>query len=709
MHRQGDLAQAWQLYQRVLQEQPGHVGALHSLGIVAFQVGKLELAADLIGRVVTMEPGNAAAYNNLGNALRLLRRYQEALGNYDKSIALMPGNFDAYNNRSIVLHELGQLQAALESCEKAIALKPDFALAHSNCGAILQDLGRHETAIESYDRAIALQPGQADFHNNRGNALRKCGRYQEALACYGSALALNPNHAEAWYNRGNVLDDLKQYQAAKDSFTQAIRLKPDYPDACNNLGNVHGKLGEYQAALDSFDQAIRLDPGYVDAYANRGKVLMDLGRTEDAVASCRQAIQVRPEFAPAYNNLGMALRESGDLGEAVSCYLKAIELDPVHVETLSNLAMAYSDQGRFDEAQAVLKELFSIRPEHPRSWALCAELRKMTLDDAAWLETALRLASDPGPNQDDKVSLWFAIGKYYDDTKQYDLAFQAYRQANELDKERLHNTGRQYDHAAVVKLFDALIQTWPGGTAGGFQAGCSLSSQPLFIIGMPRSGTSLVEQILASHPDVFGAGELRFWGDRFETNRQALLSGNHDAGLRAGLAADYEKLLRHYSTDASRIVDKMPHNFTMVGLIHEVFPNAKFIHMRRNPVDTCLSIYFHPLTANHAYATGLDSLARYYREYERLMGHWRAVLPPTSLLDVSYEELVEDVELWSRRIVEFIGLEWDARCLDFHETERGVGTPSNWQVRQKIYTSSTARWKNYEKHLGPLSRLLDTQ
>jgi hypothetical protein len=233
--------------------------------------------------------------------------------------------------------------------------------------------------------------------------------------------------------------------------------------------------------------------------------------------------------------------------------------------------------------------------------------------------------------------------------------------------------------------------------------GASSSQLPVLVVGMPRSGTSLIEQIIASHPEACGAGELAFWGE------WATRPVVHDPAFIAQAAHEYESSLQQHSVSAHRIVDKMPGNFLWLGLIHAVFPNAKIIHVRRNPVDTCLSIYFQNFSRAHSYKTSLDDLAYFYREYDRLMRHWRNVLPADRLLEISYEALTDNQAEESRRLIEFIGLEWDERCLDFHQTERKVGTSSNWQVRQKIYHTSRARWRNYEKHLGPLVGLQELE
>jgi hypothetical protein len=236
--------------------------------------------------------------------------------------------------------------------------------------------------------------------------------------------------------------------------------------------------------------------------------------------------------------------------------------------------------------------------------------------------------------------------------------------------------------------------------------GASASDRPLFIVGMPRSGTSLTEQIIASHPAAFGAGELRFWSNVGKQFKREVLMADFDEPFLTNVAADCLLDLANYSTEALRVVDKMPGNVKFVGLIHAVFPNARILHTRRNPIDTCLSIYFQDFNAGHSYSNDLDDLAHYYREYHNRMMHWHSVLPPGVLLDVPYESLVEDQESWSRKIIDFIGLEWDDKCLSFHQTERKVGTASNWQVRQPIYKGSKERWRNYEKFVAPLLPLL---
>jgi hypothetical protein len=284
----------------------------------------------------------------------------------------------------------------------------------------------------------------------------------------------------------------------------------------------------------------------------------------------------------------------------------------------------------------------------------------------------------------------------------YTQAFANFRRANELTKLQRPDNSRRFTQGV-----DLIIHAHPREWLSGGSADANPSERPVFIVGMPRSGTSLAEQILASHPEVFGAGELSFWNGAARTLAASRANGGNDRTALRRLADDYVRSLNRWSPDARRVVDKMPANFLHLGAIHAALPNARIIHMRRDPLDTCLSIYFQNFGTEHFYASDLDDLAHYYTEYRRVMEHWRSTLPPDGLLEVPYEALVESPEAWSRRMLEFVGLTWDPKCLEFHATPRTVNTFSKWQVRQRISRSSVGRWRNYEKFLGPLLRLAD--
>jgi hypothetical protein len=267
--------------------------------------------------------------------------------------------------------------------------------------------------------------------------------------------------------------------------------------------------------------------------------------------------------------------------------------------------------------------------------------------------------------------------------------------------------GSKYDRGKLTAQVDQIIGQFGSAFVRESHAGASASELPVFIIGMPRSGTSLTEQILASHPEVFGAGEPRFWDSAFGAFTSTARQSNAGASAFSGMAGDYLAQVSASAGAARRVVDKMPANFLYAGLIHAVFPQAKFLHMQRHPFDTCLSIYFQNFSALHPYAADLDDLVHCYGQYVRITNHWRAVLPATTLLEIPYEALIEDQEYWSRRMLEFIGMPWNPQCLDFHQTQRVIITASRWQVRQRINAEAVGRWRNYEKYVAPLRPLLD--
>jgi hypothetical protein len=326
----------------------------------------------------------------------------------------------------------------------------------------------------------------------------------------------------------------------------------------------------------------------------------------------------------------------------------------------------------------------------------------MTEEDGAWLKGVEALLAKPLPLAQE-IRLRYALGKYFDDLARYDEAFGTYRRANDLTK-RYRSS---YDPRKLTRRVDRVIGSFDAAFLRQRQSEASASELPVFIIGMPRSGTSLTEQILASHPAVFGAGELPFWNRCFNAFEAAVLKGESVPTMMSAMAHGYLERLRTFSETALRVVDKMPANFLYAGMIHAVFPRARIIHMQRHPLDTCLSIYFQNFFNMGAYANDLEHLAHYYREYVRITDYWRSLLPSSAFLEVPYEALVADQEGWTRRMLEFLGLPWDPRCLDFQDTDRVVITASRWQVRQRISSGSVGRWRNYEKHLGPLRHLTE--
>ena len=647
------------------------------------------------GRLVAAAAGGAAGPEFLELAALLQSgRYALVEQRARELVERQPDSGIAWKALGVALER--QRKDALSVMLRAAALLPEDSEVHANLGAALLRSGRHSEAIASLQRALRLRPDDADGLSNLGNALRMGGRVDEALASYQAAAARRPGHAALHLNLGNMLLSMGRPEPATLSYRRALELDPQLPEAQNNLAIALMAIGRSGEALVHARRAMELAPESAAAHSTLGNALLDLGLFQDAATAYRGALSLKPEFVDARSNLALALRLLGRTDEAKQAAAELLQIEPRSVATLIVLADAHADHGEFAQAEQRLREAIAIDPDSPEAWAGLVHLRTMDDGDAWWLEGALRIAAIENLPPRPEIQLRYAIGKYFDDLRQYESAFTQFRRANELS--RRHRT--PYDRAQSQQDTDRLIQGCDSRWLEQARLHGVASSLPVFIVGMPRSGTSLVEQILASHPAVFGAGELSFWN--------AAVGPAGDAAAVARLGRDYLALLRGLAADAIRVADKMPENFRHLGLIHAALPAARIIHVSRNPIDTCLSIYFKDFRASLPYATDLDDLAHQYRLYRQLMQHWRGLLPREAILEVSYEALVAEPDSWSRRLVEFLGLPWDARCLEFAATRRSVVTASKWQVRQQINAASVGRWRNYASHLGPLLPLLQT-
>ncbi len=501
-----------------------------------------------------------------------------------------------------------------------------------------------------------------------GHAAR--GAYAEAVHSYQAFLERKPRHARALNNLGAAYWRLGRYVDAEQHFREAIRLRATDPDAHNNLGGVLRGRGHLIPSENSLRRALKLNPAHVEARASLGLTLVALGRPRDAQSHFERALKVRPAYVPAL--LGMA--------------------------TIASI------EGRFSDAEALVERALQGAPDEPSAWATLPALRKMTVADKTWLRRAEDIVSR-GVTPLEEADLRFAMGKYCDDIHDFASAFHNYARGNALIKA---NTD-PYDRSARSALVDNLTRTYTSQSfpedAPAPTDSARISARPVLVTGMMRSGTSLVEQIIASHPAAAGAGELDFWSGVLRRYDGALRQNSLPEPICNELAHEYLRTLTKSVGDFSRIVDKTPANSDYLGLIYTVLPRARIIYVKRDPVDTCLSCYFQAFTAGVNFTRDLSDLAHYYRTHRKLIDHWRAVLPRGTILDVPYEDLVTDQETWTRKILDFLGLEWNERCLNFQDTQRCVATASSWQVRQKIYTSSLNRRRNYERFIEPLLEL----
>jgi tetratricopeptide (TPR) repeat protein len=584
-----------------------------------------------------------------------------------------------------------------------VAGRSKFSHMNTAPGSADRKLGRNEPCScgsgRKYKKCCAPS-GPADTAPiNQLAALVGAGRYLELESGAREQLTRHPNSGVLWKLLGLSL--WVQGKDALQALQKAADLLPDDAEAHSNLGNAFRAAGRLEHAVRSHGRALAIQPDYAEAHNNLGSALEDLGYLDEAMASFRRAIGIKPDFALAHSNLGNVLGlQSRALEAEASCH-RALEINPRLTGAIVQLAEYQAGKGLFAEAEAALQGAIAIEPEMPEAWSGLVRWRKMTHGDSAWLDQVQRIVSRPLPPRRE-VPLRYALGKYFDDVKDYERAFMNFRRANELTK--LFTP--RYDRHEMTRNVDRTIHRYDRQWLDLTVVDTSSSSErPVFVVGMWRSGTTLAEQILATHSSVFGAGELPFWRHATAGYERSVLNGATGEYTLRALAGDYLTLLQEVSADAPRVVDKMCANFLHLGLIHAAYPKARIIHMRRNPMDTCLSIYFQNFQNTHLFANDLGDLAHYYREYLRIMEHWRLNLPASAILEVPYEGLLEDQEGWSRAMLDFIGLAWDPTCIHFDRAERSVSTFSKWQVRQPINSSSVERWRNYEQFVGPLRTL----
>ena len=530
-------------------------------------------------------------------------------------------------------------------------------------------------------------------------------RLSEKPAASGAAPANQPvaRNAQSLLAEGNQLLAQAAYDDAIQCYQDALQLVPRSIIARNNLGAALCKLGRYKEAEEQFRRVIHTRAGDPTAHCNLGAVLRWTGRTTESEMPLRRALKLKPNFVEAQINLSATLVVLGRLPDAKAILEKTLRIAPRNTAALVGMGQIAGPEGRLAEAQTLFERALEVDPKAHAAWAGLVWLRRMTPADGAWLQHAEQIAAG-GLAPHHEATVRFAIGKYCDDVGEFARAFLSYQRANELQK----MGAEPYDRQARTRFVDDMRRVYTRKALSGAHKGATDSGQPVFVVGMPRSGTSLVEQIIASHPAARGAGELMFWSHAMRGHETVLRHEPPGEALTRKLAAGYLRVVAGHSGGAERVVDKAPLNVDYLGVIHSVLPRARVIYVRRDPIDSCLSCYFQQFSQDLDFTMDLSDLAHYYGEHQRLVTHWRSVLPSEALLEVPYAALVADQETWSRKIVDFLGLEWDERCLDFHRTDRTVLTASYWQVRQKIYKSSVGRWRNYQKFIAPLLALRDT-
>jgi tetratricopeptide (TPR) repeat protein len=630
-------------------------------------------------------------------------------GRGQQSIQADPQELQRNFQQAVAYFQAGRLDEADTFCRKILKQAPGLPDVLHFRGLIACRSGDPRRGAKLIREAVAANPDSPDYRVNLGNAYREMGRADDAIKQYKAALKIKPDIPELRNGLGTMYKDKGDEAAAEREFQQAIKLRPDFAQAHYNLAALCTEQERNGLAINHYREAIRNDSGFTDAYVALAQLYNKLRITEKAQSLFEEAMRHRPDNHGLMMEYASCLQDAGRSEEALEIATRALELAPQDdLPSMTSMSLLLLNAGQHDEALEYSRKILEIRPDAVGVLENIANSRKFQQDDPEIAEME-RFLEMEGLEDETSAMLHFSLGKVYNDCKLYDDAFRHYLNGNGIKRQSI-----EYDRQKEEEYFDRLIgffdqqffaqRPWPGME----------SELPIFIVGMPRSGTTLTEQIISSHPQVFGAGEL---GDMARiTSHLTSLAGKGsqypdsllqlDGDVLSAVTNRFLENLSAYDPEARHITDKMPHNFAQLGTIAYLLPRARVVHCRRNPLDNCVSIFFQNFGSGHPYKWGLEDLGHYYRLYERLMEHWKQMLP-IPMFEVQYEEMVENQEALSRRLIEFCGLEWDDSCLEFHRSSRAVKTASHWQVRQPIYKSSTERWRLYEKHLEPLQKGLE--
>ena len=669
--------------------------------------GKYDQAEKVCRQLLQARPGNADAHNVLGVTLNALGRSDEAVASLRRAIELAPTASSVHANLGEILRQQGKPAEAAEVLEKAVELDPKNAQAMNNLGITYFDRRQPKRAVEYYRQAVEAAPQMAEAHNNLGNALRVLGDVDGAIQAYQDALVQREIYPEAYNNLGTLLQQRGQIDEAEHAFRKAINQNPGYIEPYDNLANIHiGKKNDIEA-LRVLSDALKMAPAHVPTLLITARTQLRRGAYQLAEQATRLALKQEPENAEALTILGQVLHETDRYEEALEVLQRAVDHSPNNPESLNFYGVALKSTGKLDEAREYILKALRGNRRMFGAYANLNDLVDFSKGEGAELfeEMDRIFKSAKNPDSDPFLALHFAYAKALDDRGEHERALQHYIAGGKLKRAQL-----DYKEEETFGFFDKIRAAFPKERFENRAFAGLDDERPVFIVGMPRSGSTLVEQILSSHPDVYGAGEVKYLSialgklrDRFPSLPKYPEMMAKITPAQMDIAAKgYLQALTKSSGDAKRVTDKLLTNYFFVGLLNLFYPNAKVIHTRRDPVDTCLSGFTKLFKDDMPHSYDLSELGRYYAKYRELMEHWEAVLPEDFMTTVVYEDVVADTEKEAKRLIEFLGLPWNKKCVDFHKSDRPVKTASVAQVRRPIYKTSVKRWKKYGDGLQPL-------
>jgi len=675
-----------------------------------FQAGRLGEAEALLRNALKIQPNNADALYALGLVAYRAGKPEAAILLIEEAIDLNPSAVRFHTNICAMYEVTGQPQKAVEHGRIATTLNPQSSEAHNNLGVAYLSSGEPTIAVEHFSKAIAADSRNVDALSNRSKANIRLRRLSDAERDARAAAEIAPNNASAQNGLAAALIALNDHAGAEVAVRRALALAPGHREGMLNLAIALQGQKKLEDALAIANQTAQLFPGRAEPLTLAAAICLDRRAHEVAARLIEQALALDPDNVETLLVAGRLHSEELRPQKGLEFFQRAVAAQPAHAEAHNLLGIALRQSGQFDAALKAFERSLALNPENCGAYIDIAEAKRFASPDDPHLAAMLALdkhAATRAPAQ--QMMLHFALGKAFDDLDRPDDAFANFSKGCAMKR---HDT--PYTEAESLALFDRIQRDFTPAVVDRLTGGGDPSQLPIYVIGMPRSGTTLIEQILSSHPMVLGGGELADVRDSLGELRTRIDGQRPFPEMLESLKSDDVRLLgqniaRRMAQRAQgrlRITDKMTSNYLFMGLLHLALPQAKMIHVKRNAVDTCLSCYTKLFQSGVEYSYDLGELGRYYVAYDRLIAHWKNVLPPGAFLEVRYEDVVADLEGQAKRILTFCALPWDASVLSFHQNERSVRTASGLQVRQPLYGSSVARWRRYSAHLTPLLKEL---
>ena len=712
----GKPQEADRYYTSILKAYPKHSHANHNMGVLAVDIGKIQEALPFFKTAIEADPSTDQYWISYIDALIKLNRVSNATAvfNQARSNGAKGDSFDKLEKRLtsseskntygqdppkkqldslLKLYNQQKLQQVFNNAQRLTKRYSKSLTLWNLMGASAAQIGKLDEAVLAFKKALLIKPDYAEVHYNLGNAFRDQEKLQEAIEAYGNALSIKPDHADAYLNLGNALKDQGKLEEAIEEYKKACSTKPDYADAYLNLGNALKEQGRLDQAIDAYSKALSIKPDYADAYLNMGVTLKEQGKLDEAIVASHKALSIKPDYVEAYLNMGAIFEDQEKLDEAIGAYNKAISIKPDYADAHLNIGNVLKVQRTLDEAIEAYNKAISIKPDYADALLNISSIRKFTRKDEQFLQVQELYKSD-GLSDEKRCKISFTLAKMYEDVGELDQAFRHLFAGNALRKKLL-----KYSFKQDVDLFNRLKETQPHFSINSLEIKeSSIKPTPIFILGMPRSGTSLVEQIISSHSKVAGAGELKLvqhLGKKLPLSPKSI-SIEAISEFRQRYLSELSKLShgKHFVTD------KMPHNFLFIPLICAAFPEAKIVHVQRSPAATCWSNYKqYFLEEGLGYCYDLKDVVSYYSLYSDLMEFWQSEYSDR-IYNLNYEKLTTDQEGETRELIDILGLDWNKACLSPHKNKRRVRTASIQQVRKKVYQGSSEVWREYEPYLG---------